>query len=197
MAAHRRPVDEGSLLVSEATAGPPNSRSLPPSRPSTSSGVRPISGSLCDRTFASPTLLMEGSRFLAGLIMFAISPAAGRAAIFLRGMAAALVIGTCLLFGNGSVTSPNNGSPRAWRRSWSATCRLHRAARLVHRLCAPAPAACVARARRRLCRRRNSGWPGLITARAGGSRTSIPGDVDFGFGSLLWSIGSLYSRAGA
>jgi drug/metabolite transporter (DMT)-like permease len=157
---------------------------------STYLGIRFAIGSI-------PPLLMAGTRFfLAGLIMFAIARWQGAPRSSLAEWRAALVIGACLLFfGNGSVTVAEQWVPTGLASLLVATVPIY--ITLLAWLLGSAP-----RPRPPVLLGLTGGFvglgilvgPALTSAPAGGSPHLGLGMLILLFGSLLWSIGSLYSR---
>jgi drug/metabolite transporter (DMT)-like permease len=146
-----------------------------------------------------PPLLMAGARFLlAGIIMYAIARWQGAPRSSFAQWRTALVIGACLLFfGNGSVTVAEQWVATGLASLLVATVPIYIAllAWLTGSAPRPQPLVLLGLA---------GGFvgvgilvgPALTTAPAGGSQHLGLGMLILLFGSLLWSIGSLYSRRG-
>jgi drug/metabolite transporter (DMT)-like permease len=144
-----------------------------------------------------PPLLMAGTRFfLAGLIMFVIARLQAPAKLSRAGWRSAFVVGACLLFfGNGGVTVAEQWVPSGLASLLVATVPIYMAllAWLTGSSGRPRPLVLAGLA---------GGFVG-VGILVGPALTSAPGDqsshAGLGmlillFGSLVWSIGSLYSR---
>jgi drug/metabolite transporter (DMT)-like permease len=142
-----------------------------------------------------PPLLMAGARFLvAGLIMYAIARWQGAPKSSFAEWRAALIVGACLLFfGNGSVTVAEQWVASGLASLLVATVPIYIA--LLAWLSGSAP-----RPRPLVMLGLAGGFVGvglLVSPALGataGSRHSGLGMLILLFGSLVWSIGSLYSR---
>ena len=144
-----------------------------------------------------PPLLMAGVRFfLAGVIMYAIALWQGAPKSSFAEWRAAFIIGACLLFfGNGSVTIAEQWVPTGLASLLVATVPIYIA--LLAWLTRAAP-----RPRPLVLLGLVAGFigvgvlvgPALSAPPVGGSQHAGLGMLILLFGSLLWSIGSLYSR---
>lgn len=144
-----------------------------------------------------PPLLMAGVRFfLAGVIMYVIALWQGAPKSSLAEWRTALIVGACLLFfGNGSVTIAEQWVPSGLASLLVATVPIFIA--LLAWMSGSAP-----RPRPLVLLGLASGFvgvailvaPALLAPPAGGSRYAGLGMLILLFGSLLWSVGSLYSR---
>ena len=144
-----------------------------------------------------PPLLMAGARFfLAGLIMYAIARWQGAPKSSVAEWRTAFVIGACLLFfGNGGVTIAEQWVASGLASLLVATVPIYIA--LLAWLTGSAP-----RPRPLVMLGLAGGFigvgilvsPALGAAPAAGSRHAGLGMLILLFGSLVWSIGSLYSR---
>ena len=143
-----------------------------------------------------PPLLMAGARFLlAGLIMYAIARWQGAPKSSFAEWRTALIVGTCLLFfGNGSVTVAEQWVASGLASLLVATVPIYIALLAWWSGSAPQP--------RPLVMLGLAGGfvgvgllvsPALGATPAAGSRHSGLGMLILLFGSLVWSIGSLYS----
>jgi drug/metabolite transporter (DMT)-like permease len=144
-----------------------------------------------------PPLLMAGFRFLiAGAIMYAIAVAQGARRSSFAEWRTAFVIGACLLFcGNGGVTVAEQWVPSGLASLLVATVPVYIAllAWVTGSAPRPRPMVLVGLA---------GGFvgvgilvgPALIAAPGGSARHAGLGMLVLLFGSLIWSIGSLYSR---
>ena len=144
-----------------------------------------------------PPFLMAGARFLcAGVIMYAIALAQGGPRSSFAQWRSALVIGACLLFGgNGAVTIAEQWVPSGLASLLVATVPIYIA--LLAWLTGSAP-----RPRPLVLLGLAGGFvgvgilvgPTLAVAPVNASRYAGLGMLTVLFGSLVWSIGSLYSR---
>ena len=143
-----------------------------------------------------PPLLMAGARFfLAGLIMYLIALWQGAPRSSVVEWRNALLVGACLLFfGNGSVTVAEQWVPSGLASLLVATVPIYIA--ILAWLTGSAP-----RPRPWMMLGLAGGFVGVgilvgpaIAAPAGGSRHAGLGMLILLFGSLMWSVGSLYSR---
>ncbi len=144
-----------------------------------------------------PPLLMAGARFLlAGLIMYAIARWQGAPKSSFAEWRTAFIVDACLLFcGNGSVTVAEQWVPSGLASLLVATVPIYIA--LLAWLSGSAP-----RPRPLVMLGLAGGFvgvgilvsPALGSAPAAASRHSGLGMLLLLFGSLVWSIGSLYSR---
>ncbi len=144
-----------------------------------------------------PPLLMAGVRFfLAGVIMYVIALWQGAPKSSLAEWRTALIVGSCLLFfGNGSVTIAEQWVPSGLASLLVATVPIFIAVLAWMSGSAPRPRALVMLGLA-------GGFvgvgilvgPALMAPPAGGSRYAGLGMLILLFGSLLWSVGSLYSR---
>ncbi|MBA3961874.1 MAG: EamA family transporter [Chthoniobacterales bacterium] len=144
-----------------------------------------------------PPLLMAGTRFfLAGLIMYAIAGWQGTRKSSLREWRTAFVIGACLLLGgNGGVTIAEQWVPSGLASLLVATVPIYIA--LLAWLTGSAP-----RPRPLVLLGLAAGFagvgilvgPALTTPPKGGSQHLGLGMLVLLLGSLIWSIGSLYSK---
>ncbi len=144
-----------------------------------------------------PPLLMAGTRFFtAGLIMYAIARFQGAGKSTLREWRTAFIIGACLLLGgNGGVTLAEQWVPSGLASLLVATVPIYIA--LLAWLTGSAP-----RPRPLVLLGLAAGFvgvgilvgPALTSPSAGGSRHRGLGMMILLVGSLIWSIGSLYSR---
>ncbi|MEO7723478.1 MAG: EamA family transporter [Chthoniobacterales bacterium] len=143
-----------------------------------------------------PPLLMAGVRFfLAGVIMYLIALWQGAPKSSLAEWRTALIVGACLLFfGNGSVTIAEQWVPSGLASLLVATVPIFIAllAWMTGSAPRPGPLAMLGLA---------GGFAGVgilvgpaLLAPPGGSRYAGLGMLILLFGSLLWSVGSLYSR---
>jgi drug/metabolite transporter (DMT)-like permease len=144
-----------------------------------------------------PPLLMAGTRFfLAGIILYAIARWQGAPRSSFAEWRTALIIGACLLFfGNGSVTVAEQWVATGLASLLVATVPIYIALLAWFTGAAPRP--------RPLVLLGLAGGfagvgilvgPALFTAPGGASPHRGLGMLILLFGSLLWSIGSLYSR---
>jgi drug/metabolite transporter (DMT)-like permease len=144
-----------------------------------------------------PPLLMAGCRFvLAGLIMYLIALWQGAPKTSLPEWRTALIVGACLLFfGNGGVTIAEQWVPSGLASLLVATVPIYIA--LLAWLTGAAP-----RPRPLVLLGLAGGFvgvgvlvgPALSTPPARGAQHAGLGMLILLFGSLMWSIGSLYSR---
>ncbi|MEO8438840.1 MAG: EamA family transporter [Spartobacteria bacterium] len=144
-----------------------------------------------------PPLLMAGVRFfLAGVIMYVIALWQGAPKSSLAEWRTALIVGACLLFfGNGSVTIAEQWVPSGLASLLVATVPIFIA--LLAWMSGSAP-----RPRPLVLLGLAGGFvgvailvgPALMAPPAGGSRYAGLGMLILLFGSLMWSVGSLYSR---
>jgi drug/metabolite transporter (DMT)-like permease len=144
-----------------------------------------------------PPLLMAGTRFLlAGLIMYTIARAQGPRKSSFAEWRTAFVVGACLLFfGNGGVTVAEQWVPSGLASLLVATVPIYMA--LLAWLSGAAP-----RPRPLILLGLAAGFvgvgilvgPALAAPPAGGGKHLALGMMILLFGSLVWSIGSLYSR---
>ncbi|MEO5718476.1 MAG: EamA family transporter [Chthoniobacterales bacterium] len=144
-----------------------------------------------------PPLLMAGVRFfLAGVIMYLIALWQGAPKSSLVEWRTALIVGACLLFfGNGSVTIAEQWVPSGLASLLVATVPIYIA--ILAWLTGSAP-----RPRPLVMLGLAGGFAGVgilvgpaIAARPSGSSSHVGlGMLILLFGSLLWSIGTLYSR---
>ena len=144
-----------------------------------------------------PPLLMAGSRFfLAGAFMYAIARWQGASKSSLGEWRTAFVVGACLLFfGNGGVTVAEQWVPSGLASLLVATVPIYIA--LLAWLTGSAP-----RPRPLVILGLAGGFagvgilvgPALSVAPTGASQHVGAGMLILLFGSLVWSIGSLYSR---
>jgi drug/metabolite transporter (DMT)-like permease len=144
-----------------------------------------------------PPLLMAGTRFfLAGLIMYLIALWQGAPKTSFAEWRTALIVGSCLLFfGNGGVTIAEQWVPSGLASLLVATVPIYIAllAWLTGAAARPRPLVLLGLA---------AGFigvgilvgPALSAPPAGGSQHAGLGMLILLFGSLMWSIGSLYSR---
>ncbi len=147
-----------------------------------------------------PPLLMAGARFfLAGLIMLAIARTQGSIKSSLAEWRTALIVGACLLFfGNGGVTIAEQWVPSGLASLLVATVPIY--ITLLAWLGGMSP-----RPRPAVLLGLVAGFvgigvlvgPALFEPAAGRSQHAGLGMVILLFGSLVWSIGSLYSRRAA
>ncbi len=144
-----------------------------------------------------PPLLMAGARFfLAGVVMYGIALGQGAVRSSLAEWRTALVVGACLLFfGNGGVTVAEQWVPSGLASLLVATVPIYIALLAWTTGSAPRP--------RPLVFLGLAGGfagvgilvgPALTGTPPGGSRHLGAGMLILLFGSLVWSIGSLYSR---
>lgn len=144
-----------------------------------------------------PPLLMAGTRFfLAGMIMLVIARIQGGAIFSRSGWRSAFVVGACLLFfGNGGVTVAEQWVPTGLASLLVATVPIYIAllAWLIGSSGRPRPLVLLGLAGGFLGVGILVG-PALTGAPAGGSSHVGLGMLILLFGSLVWSIGSLYSR---
>jgi drug/metabolite transporter (DMT)-like permease len=144
-----------------------------------------------------PPFLMAGSRFfLAGVLMYAIASWQGAQKSSLAEWRTAFVVGACLLFfGNGGVTVAEQWVATGLASLLVATVPIYIA--LLAWLTGSAP-----RPRPLVSLGLAGGFagvgilvgPALIAPPAGGAQHVGAGMLILLFGSLVWSIGSLYSR---
>jgi drug/metabolite transporter (DMT)-like permease len=144
-----------------------------------------------------PPLLMAGTRFfLAGIIMYLIALWQGAPRPSFAEWRTALIVGACLLFfGNGGVTIAEQWVPSGLASLLVATVPIYIA--LLAWLTGAAP-----RPRPLVLLGLAGGFvgvgvlvgPALTAPPAGGSQHAGLGMLILLFGSLMWSIGSLYSR---
>jgi drug/metabolite transporter (DMT)-like permease len=144
-----------------------------------------------------PPLLMAGVRFfLAGIVMYVIAHWQGAPKSSFAEWRTALIVGSCLLFfGNGSVTVAEQWVPTGLASLLVATVPIYIA--LLAWLSGAAP-----RPRPFVLLGLAGGFvgvvvlvgPALTAPPIAGSRHAGAGMLILLFGSLLWSIGSLYSR---
>ncbi len=147
-----------------------------------------------------PPLLMAGARFLcAGVIMYVIARWQGAPKSSLAEWRTAFIVGACLLFfGNGGVTIAEQWVASGLASLLVATVPIYIA--LLAWLSGSAP-----RPRPLVMLGLAAGFvgvgvlvsPALSAPPAGGSRYAGLGMLILLFGSLVWSIGSLYSRRGS
>jgi drug/metabolite transporter (DMT)-like permease len=144
-----------------------------------------------------PPLLMAGVRFfLAGVIMYGIALWQGAPKSSFAEWRTALIVGACLLFfGNGSVTVAEQWVPSGLASLLVATVPIYIAILAWVTGAAPRP--------RPLVMLGLAGGfvgvgilvsPAITAPPAGGSQHAGLGMLILLFGSLLWSVGSLYSR---
>ena len=146
---------------------------------------------------AIPPLLMAGTRFfLAGLIMYAIARWQGAPKTSFAEWRTAFAVGACLLFfGNGGVTVAEQWVPSGLASLLVATVPIY--ITLLSWLSGSAP-----RPRPLVILGLASGFigvgilvgPALTTTPSASSQHVAAGMLILLFGSLVWSIGSLYSR---
>ena len=144
-----------------------------------------------------PPLLMAGTRFfLAGVIMYAIALWQGTPKSSFAEWRSAFIVGACLLFcGNGSVTIAEQWVASGLASLLVATVPIYIALLAWFTRAAPRPRPAVLLGLA-------AGFvgvgilvgPALSAPPAGGSQHAGLGMLILLFGSLLWSIGSLYSR---
>jgi drug/metabolite transporter (DMT)-like permease len=144
-----------------------------------------------------PPLLMAGSRFFfAGVIMYVIALWQGTRKTSLAEWRTAIVLGACLLFfGNGGVTIAEQWVPSGLASLLVATVPIYIALLAWLTGVAPRPGPLVLLGLA-------GGFvgvgvlvgPALTAPPAGGSQHAGLGMLILLFGSLMWSIGSLYSR---
>ncbi len=144
-----------------------------------------------------PPMLMAGTRFfLAGIIMYGIALGQGAPRPSLVEWRTALIVGACLLFcGNGSVTVAEQWVPSGLASLLVATVPIYIAVLAWLTGAAPRPRALVLLGL-------IAGFvgvgilvgPALTAPPATGSKHAALGMFILLFGSLMWSVGSLYSR---